>query len=235
MNLLLLSPDRVDAEGIATIDGEAVGHIIGVLGKGVGDTLRIGVLGGQIGSATIVALSTGEATLRCTVQRDPPPPSPVKLVLALPRPPMLRRSLAQATAMGVKHIHLIQTARVDKSYWSSPSLSPDKIDEQLRLGLTQAVDTVLPVVTLHRRFKPFAQDVLPTLLGGGVGLVADLVDGAAPVTAASGPVALAIGPEGGWVDFERELFAAAGLTAVTLGPRVLRVETAVVALLARLG
>jgi RsmE family RNA methyltransferase len=42
-----------------------------------------------------------------------------------------------------------------------------------------------------------------------------------------GRVALAIGPEGGWVDFELTLLAARGFVPFSLGERILRVEVAV--------
>ena len=49
---------------------------------------------------------------------------------------------------------------------------------------------------------------------------------------ANDSTALLIGPEGGWTDTEREQFAAAGWSGVSLGPLVLRAETAVCAALA---
>lgn len=234
MNLLLLEPEQVAPDGVARIDGDALAHVIGVLGKGVGDSLVVGVRDGKIGSATITELSTGAAELKIALTRDPPPPSWAHLVLALPRPPMLRRIFGHAAAMGVKRIDLVGTARVDKSYWGTPSLHADKVGHQLRLGLSQAVDTVLPEVHCHRRFLPFVEDELPTL-ATGQRIVADIAPGAAPIRPATGPVTIVVGPEGGLVDFERERLADQGFTAVTLGPRVLRVETAVVAVLARLG
>ena len=45
-------------------------------------------------------------------------------------------------------------------------------------------------------------------------------------------VALAVGPEGGWTDFERALLVAHGFTEVSLGTRVLRSDTACLALVA---
>jgi len=235
VNLLLLDVSQVDADGRATVRGTALEHIRTVLKKGAGDTLVAGVVDGRIGTATIESVDDGAATVQCTLHRDPPPPSVVTLVVALPRPPMLRRVLFSAASMGVKRIHLIATARVEKSYWSTPSLQPDKIAEQLRLGLAQGVDTRWPIVELHRRFRPFVEDALAGIAGDGARLVADPVPGAAPIEPATSPVTIVIGPEGGLVPFERERLAAAGFSSVHLGPRILRVETAVVAALARLG
>ncbi|MEX1363895.1 MAG: RsmE family RNA methyltransferase, partial [Nannocystaceae bacterium] len=104
-----------------------------------------------------------------------------------------------------------------------------------RLGLEQARDTVRPTVSLQRRFLPFVQDVLPGWTGQGRRLLGHpRLDAEAPQPSRE-PTTVAIGPEGGWVPFEVEQFESAGFRCVSLGPRILRVETAVVALLARLG
>ncbi len=233
MNLLLLPRGSVDADGRAHVVGDAVAHVRRVLGKGVGDDLKVGEREGRIGRAVIESLDDHGLRLRCTLDADPPPKLPVTLVLALPRPPVLRRVLQHATTMGVGRIVLCNAARVEKSYWGSPALLPDEIDAQLRLGLEQGRDTVAPSIEQRPRLRPFVEDELAHAaiprrwLADG--------DGRTPVPCdVREPSIVAIGPEGGWVDFERELFAAAGFTAVTLGVRPLRVETAVVAVLARL-
>ncbi len=234
MNLLLLEPSQLAEDGVATLDDRQLRHVTGVLGKAVGDTLVVGELGGRVGQGEIVALSRAEARVRCTFDREPPAPSRVTLVLALPRPPMLRRVLGHVTAMGIKRVALIGANRVEKSFWDSHSLTSAAIDEQLRLGLEQAGDTVLPQVTLHRRFRPFLEDELPTWTPTTHRFVAD-AGPTATVAPGEGSVLVAVGPEGGWVDFERERWADAGSTIFSLGPRPLRVETAVVAVIARLG
>ncbi len=235
MNLLLIEPAERQAEGRARIGGRKLQHLRRILGKGEGDTVRVGELGGGLGEGTIERLEPEAAWLRYTATEPPPPPSPVQLVLALPRPPMLRRTLGHATALGVKRIVLLHAARVEKSFWDSHSLAPAAIDEQLRLGLEQARDTVRPQVELRRRFRPFVEDELVAWAGPGRRLVSDASTEAPSPVFAPEATTVAVGPEGGWVPFERELLAAAGFAPVSLGPRVLRVETAVVALLARLG
>ncbi len=234
MNLLLLDADAVDADGRATIGREAVTHVRTVLGKGVGDSLRVGVLGGTMGEAVIEAHAGETMRLRCTLGQPPPPKRPFELVLALPRPPVLRRVLQHATTMGVARIVLCNAARVEKSYWSSPALVPDAIAAQLRLGLEQARDTIAPPVELRPRLRPLVEDELAQR-GDAVRLVADGSGATAMPCDLTRPAIIAIGPEGGWVEFELALLRAAGFTAVSLGPRALRVEAAVVAALARLG
>ena len=65
-------------------------------------------------------------------------------------------------------------------------------------------------------------------------LVADAAGAEPCPLGVDGPTALLIGPEGGLLDEELDRFAAAGARTVSLGPRALRVEHAVVALLSRL-
>ena len=186
------------------------------------------------------------------LEREPPRSLPITLALALPRPPSLRKVLQQATAMGVKHFVLFASARVEKSYWQSTGLEPAALREQLLLGLEQAGDTALPRIDLARRFRPFVEDALPVLADSAPILVAHPEPSASLVTPGMGRAFLVvgvyqlnvrqalsraflvIGPEGGLQDHELERFEAVGAKRVGLGPRVLRVETAVVALLARL-
>jgi len=172
--------------------------------------------------------------MRVTLDRNPPPPLPLTLVLALPRPKVLNRVIASATSLGVKRIFLINAWRVEKSYWKSPRLSGENLLQQRILGLEQARDTILPAIELRRFFRPFVEDELPAIIGDSLALVAH------PRAAIECPrdvaceVTLAIGPEGGFIEEEIASLARIGFTPVSLGPRVLRVETAVVWSAARL-
>lgn len=236
MNLILLDAADFDAAGHARVrDPRRLSHLREVHRAAVGDELTLGVADGAMGRGRLVHLADDEA--RFAIERlelPPPAPLPVHLVLALPRPRMLARTLEHVTALGVKHITLLHTRRVEKSYWQSPELLPARILEHLVLGLEQARDTVLPEVRLETRFKPFVEDRLPALLAGRRGLLAH------PGMATPCPrgiderSVLLIGPEGGFIPYEVERLLAAGCEGIHLGERILRVETAVTALLARL-
>src|SRR5690606_26111522 len=108
-------------------------------------------------------ISPGAVRLHCKLTEPPPSPLPITLLLGLPRPKMLKRILQSATVLGVKNIYLINSYRVEKSYWQTPFLSEKAIREQLVLGLEQGCDTVLPQVHLVKRFKPFVEDELPNI------------------------------------------------------------------------
>lgn len=236
MNLLLLEPGERGADGIVRVRGERLAHLRDVQAYAAGDHLRVGEPGGLLGSGEVLAIDGHEAVIRIAALDQPPPaPLPCTLVIALPRPKMIKRILVDATSLGIKHICFINSWRVDKSFWSSPLLATDEIAAKCRLGLEQAIDTVLPQVSLHKRFRPFVEDELPAIIGGSLALVAHPAAVDTCPRHPAQPVTLVIGPEGGFIPFEVDLLRSAGCRPVTLGSRILRVDTAVTALLGRLG
>ena len=245
MNCILLPAanflhDRAHIHALPQID-----HVNNVLAAKVGDTLKIGQLGGHLGTAVIDDMTPDCIQLRDVKLTMPPPPKlDLTVILALPRPKVLRRLIMDMTALGVRDIILINSYRTQKSYWQSPMLK--RLNEFVLEGLQQGVDTIAPRISLQKRFKPFVEDELPRLVSKGA-IVAH------PYTSQSlaqylqkqylqkqdlqKPSALAmpnlvcIGAEGGWIDYEIELLAAQGCEAVHVGPRILRTEAAVNVLL----
>lgn len=234
MNLLLLHPDDLRPDGLAVITGRRLEHMLKVQRVKAGQQLRAGLLNGLMGHATVQQLSSTQALLELQLDQPPPAKLPLTLVLALPRPKMLRRTLQTIASMGVARLVLVNSFRVEKSFWQTPWLEAANIREHLLLGLEQACDTVLPEVILEKRFKPFVEDRLPDLSANSLRLVAHPGEFPECPRALSEPTTLAIGPEGGWIPYEVEMLRTAGFQPVQLGPRILRVETAVPALLARL-
>ncbi len=217
------------------IRGERLAHLREVQAFVVGDRLRVGELNGALGSGEIIALDEQRVLIRIIALDDAPPPAlPCTLVIALPRPKMLKRILVDATSLGIKRIDFIHAYRVEKSFWSSPSLAPAVLTEKCRLGLEQAIDTVLPQISLHPRFRPFVEDELPGMIGDSLALVAHPAGDTECPHKVTQQTTLVIGPEGGFIPFEIELLRTAGCTPVTLGPRILRVDTVVPTLLGRL-
>ena len=236
MNLLLLDRDETDTAGGPTVlAGRRARHLIDVLGVAPGAALRAAIVGGPLGTATVVAVEPGAAP-RVTVQfvatGDAPPPAvAVDLIVAVPRPKVLSRVVQIAAAFGVGAIHLTRSWRVDKAYMSSPRLAPDALALDARLGAEQGGAPRLPAVTVHDRFMAML-DAVPRRPRSIVLHPRD----AAPIEAAlapgvATPVLAAIGPEGGWIDREVATFVDRGFTVVEIARPVLRVEAAVAALL----
>lgn len=239
MNIILIDPVEVSATNTVTLHDRRLGHIRKVLRSKAGDTVRIGLINGMMGVGVITELGRDRAILKIKADTPPPAKKAIDLVLALPRPIMLKRILAQAASFGVARIFLINANRVEKSFFNATLLAANNLADCLRQGLEQGVDTILPELSVHPRFRPFVEDILPPIATAcPVRLVAhpdtDLhLHQAAPGMAGKRSL-LAIGPEGGWVDFEIERFREQGLTPFTLGPRILRMDTAVPALLAQI-
>ncbi|WP_175652838.1 16S rRNA (uracil(1498)-N(3))-methyltransferase [Pseudomonas sp. Marseille-P9899] len=234
MNLLLLEEADFIAADRAVLSDRRFTHMQDIHRVAVGDSLRVGRLGGLMGQATVERLEGHEAELSLRFDQPPPAKLPLTLVLALPRPKMLRRVFQTVATMGVAKLVLVNSYRVEKSFWQTPFLDPAAIRENLILGLEQARDTVLPEVIIEKRFKPFVEDRLPAIAQDTLGLVGHPGNHPPCPRGVDEPVTLAIGPEGGWIPYEIDLLGKAGLAPVQLGDRILRVETAVTALLARL-
>lgn len=231
MNLLLLEPDELSVDGTAVLTGRRLAHAREVLAVQAGDTLRVGVIGGSVGTADV--LSTGDALTLRVALTDPPPARPgVDLVLAIPRPKALKRIFPVIAQLGVDRVVLVNAVRVEKSYFDSAALAPETARRLLLDGLEQARDTMVPEILVRPRFRPFVEDELDTLFPSPTrrllahphapALARDAAPGVAPARSV-----VAIGPEGGWVPFEIDLLCTNGFTPFSLGPRVLRTETMV--------
>ena len=235
MNLVLFSEaDFISENVIAIRDARRLEHITHIHQTKLGDTLKVGLINGKIGTGEVVLFNQTEIHLEITLTQAPPKPLPVTLVLALPRPKMLKRTLQTLATLGVKKIYLINSYRVEKSYWQTPLLEEDAIREHLLLGLEQACDTHMPEVHLIKRFKPFVEDDLQAIIGETRALVAHPYTNLPCPAQIDYAITLAIGPEGGFIPYEIDLLEKCGFTAVNLGERIMRVETVVPYLLGRL-
>lgn len=234
MNLALLLPDDLHGNDLARLRGRRARHVQEVLQAQSGDEVTVGLLNGAIGRGRVLALEPDHVELSLRWLRPAPAPLPLTLILALPRPKMLRRVLQTVAAMGVKKLILLNSYKVEKSFWQTPWLRPEALQEQLMLGLEQACDTLMPEVILEKRFKPFVEDRLDDLAGASQRLVAHPGTAAPCPQAVSHPVTLCVGPEGGFIPYEVEKLTERGFAAVHLGSRILRVENAVPVLVGRL-
>jgi RsmE family RNA methyltransferase len=240
MNLILLEPTELDDSGDATLSGVRANHMRNVLRVAAGDRVRIGVVGGPIGIATVRSITADAVALQCALEPVVPPRPRVDLLLALPRPKVMRRLWAQIAALGVGRIILTNAARVERDYFDAHVLRPDSYRPLLIEGLQQARDTRRPEVSIHKQFRILVEDELDGLYPSGLRLVADPSATATAASIVSGRlggqtearVLLAVGPEGGWNDFETALLHAHGFEPIGMGPRTLRTDTACVALLA---
>jgi len=251
MNLILLSDADFISPTRVRLSGRRFKHIQEILKAQEGQHLTVGKINGLMGQGTVVSEETEqnlsfprkrESTyieLEVKLDQKPPQALHLTLILALPRPPMLKRILFSAAMLGIKKIIILNFNRVEKSLWNSSVLKIAAMEEQLILGLEQAKDTVMPEVLLKKRFKPFVQDELPGLIKGKTALVAHpekVVTGTtfSIKSRACHDFLLVIGPEGGILDFEISLLKEAGCQTLDLGPRILRTDSVLPLVVGRL-
>ncbi len=244
MNLLLVDASELHDVRELRISGDdrRAQHLRTVLEVAPGTRLRAGVIGGALGTATVIADDGDAIHLVLELGDTVPSPFPVELVLAVPRPKVLTRAIEAAASFGVTRIDLTNAWRVDKSYLDSPRLDPDALALAARLGAEQGGTTHVPPIELHRRLMALLDDRWPAgesrsgtcLIAHPGGAPIENAIIVAPSSAPDRPVVLAIGPEGGWIPREVETFVARGFTEVSLGDPILRVETALAAALGQL-
>jgi len=231
MNRLILEPWEVGSDSIALVNGGRAKHLLEICRLTVGDTVRLGVVNSTTGHGRILAVDGQK--LRLEVELDGAEKresSKVTVLLALPRPQMLRRILQKAATFGVSKLVLFRSERVEKSYFSSPLLSEESIRAELLVGLQQGGDTVLPVVEIYKKFNEFLasdsfgsedsrylfdRDSAETLMAYQQ-----------PLKSKNSDPTFLIGPEGGFIPSEKELFSEKGFKSVKLSEHILRVESA---------
>lgn len=234
MNRILFEPDEI-ADGRASFADARAEHVLGVLHGAVGQVLKTGVVNGLRGTSVIEEIADGRVSVRCTHDESAPEPW-IDLLLAPPRPRAFKRLLPQLAAFGVGTIVLVGAEKVEKDFWGAQILKEAVHRPLLVEGLVQAGTTALPRLVVRKRFREYLARSFETDFPTVNRIVAHPYDAAA-VTSASAPAGrplLAIGPEGGWTDEEVALLEARGFRRFSLGGRILRTDTASIALLARL-
>ena len=258
MNRILFERSEI-VDGVATFGGERAEHVLTVLHGEVGQVLKTGEIDGRIGTSTIQSIdTTGPARISVAVSHREESLRPwVDLVLAPPRPRVMKRLLPQLVTLGVGKIVLVGAKKVEKDFWGATLLKPENYRPLLVDGLMQAGTSILPTIALRRNFRKFVREELDTMLPSPNRIVAHPYEtkDSRPETgdrsqSTNRPIehsnnrtiehsnisslTLAIGPAGGWTDEEISLLEEHGFSRYSLGSRILRTDTATIALLAQL-
>ncbi len=225
MNLILFDEDEL-ADGIPCDDARMV-HVTKILRLNVDDEFLAGIVGGQIGHASLISRKMNRWKIRFNPVRDSTGTYPVTVLLGCPRPPVARRLLKDLSTLGVGKIIICSTDLNEKSYLSSRLWRDGLYKFALLEGAMQGGVTHLPSVTIKKNLSSSLK-VLPE--GKNNQLIAlDNNQRAIPLSGMAADfrqVVLAVGPERGWTDRERGILEGTGFTLIQLGKRILRTETA---------
>ena len=235
MNLILLLEQDYIANNTVKLNDDRFNQIRHIHQSKVGEQVRVGQLNGLMGSAIINSIDNTSVELSVDLRHSPPQKLPLKVILALPRPKMIRRIFRSIAELGIDELIVINSYKVEKSFWNSPALKENTVRDYLISGLQQAKDTQLPKVSFHRLFKPFVEDVLPLMISSNQRCLIAHPSASTPCPhPLNRPAIVAIGPEGGFTGYEVNKFNEAGFESVQLGDRILRVENAITALASKL-
>lgn len=235
MNIVLFDSGEISSGGSVEVSDVRARHLLRVLGVTPGSVVRIGVIEGPLGIGTVTGIAETRVTLQCVLDAVAPERPRVDLLLALPRPKVLRRLWAHLAALGVGRVILTNAEKVERDYFDSHIVHNEGFRPLLIEGLQQAKDTRLPIVSVHKRLTVLVEDELDLLCPAGRRLVAH-PDSETSIAAALGGITsdervlVAVGPEGGWNDFELALLERHRFERVGLGPRTLATTTACIAL-----
>jgi len=243
MNRILFEKDEI-RDGVVTFGGVRAEHVLDVLHGEVGQILKTGEVNGLVGTSEITSFSrlaslvpSPSVTVCCHHDEESSRPW-VDLILAPPRPRVMKRLLPQLAALGVGRIFLVGAKKVEKDFWGATLLKEENYRPLLIDGLMQAGTSILPTLETRRNFRRFVTDELDVLFPASTRLVAHPYgrkgDTRRETPDVGGRLLLAIGPEGGWTDDEVALLEEHGFARYSLGSRILRTDTATVALLAQL-
>jgi 16S rRNA (uracil1498-N3)-methyltransferase len=216
------------APGLITLRGPEAHHLGTVCRVRRDDPVCLFNGDGHEYPGRVVDVSRKDVTVEITGVSSPHRELPFVLRVAAPLPKGDRAQflVEKLTELGVTRFSVLSTAR---SVVSPREAKIEKLQRYVIEASKQCGRNVLMVIDAPRPWEEFLRDeALPSRR-----LIAH--PGGAERIDAGGDVAVAVGPEGGFTDDEVGLALAAGWRTVGLGPRILRVETAALALAARMG
>lgn len=243
MNRILFEKDEID-DGFVSFSDERAEHVLKILHGEVGQTLKTGEVNGLIGTSEIVLIKG--KTVRVKVNHKEESLKPwIDLILAPPRPRVMKRLLPQLATMGVNRITLVGAKKVEKDFWGATLLREENFRPLLVEGLMQAGTSILPEIRLEKSFNRYLKSGIEEYEGFtkivahpyekvGDNSSSGRKEFSSSTSTTTPTTVLAIGPEGGWTDEEVAALEERGFTRYSLGERILRTDTATIALLARL-
>lgn len=224
-------------EATATLTGDQAEHMVRVLRAHAGMQADV-VAGGHVFHAEVAAVAPQEVRFNLLAEINADPALPITLAISVFKFDHMEWGIEKATELGVaaiapmiarrteKHLALAAEKRVER--WRRIAQEAAK---QSRRSDIPAIYDPIPL-TQHVRAISDKTRVVLAEQERSTTLRAVLEDAIVAAGNQMPTLELAFGPEGGWAPEEEALFDANGWRAASLGPRILRAETAAIAALA---
>ena len=196
------------------------------------------VAGGHVFHAEVAAIADGEVRFNLIAELEAEPALPVTLVMAVYKFDHMEWAIEKATELGVASIAPVIARRTEKHLAEAAEKRAERWRRIAHEAAQQSRRSDVPLihdpVSLATRVKAaskatrivLAEQERSTTLRNALEEIMAASQAEMPA------LEIAIGPEGGWAPEEEALFDANGWRAVSLGPRILRAETAAISALA---
>lgn len=216
----------------ASLTGDQAQHLSRVLRATPGQVFDV-VAGGFLHSAEVVSVRDDEVRFLLGEEREGDAALPVHLLLAVFKFDHLEWGIEKATELGVARISPVLARRTEKHLAQAAAKRVERWRRIVREASQQSRRTDVPVVEDPATLKDALRDAdEPVKLLLAETEQENTLRAALAAAPRHAEIALAVGPEGGWAPEEMELFRGSGWQHVTMGPRILRAETAAIAALA---
>ncbi len=214
----------------ASLKGEQAVHLARVLRAQPGQIFDV-VANGFLHRAEIISSSEQEVVFTLHEELEAESALPVHLLMAVFKFDHMEWGIEKATELGVARITPVIARRTEKHLAQAAAKRVDRWRRIAREASQQSRRTDVPQID-----DPVALKAALAMASAESKLLLAETEQENSLRAAllgeAANVALAIGPEGGWTAEEMAQFAESGWKSVTLGPRILRAETAAIAGLA---
>ncbi len=219
-------------EGFAELRGEDARHLARVLRAEPGQKYEIS--DNRAAYLAEIVEARGERVVFRVLEPLPAavPPVHVTLLSALIKFDRFEWMIEKATELGVERILPVEAARTEKGLLAAARKRSERWARIAREASQQSRRVHIPEILPADRLEPNLSVAADYRYFLEESEAAPLIAMLPPYRASTAQVAVLIGPEGGWTDGERALAAAARWQAVSLGPTVLRAETAALAAIA---
>ena len=224
-------------EATATLVGEQAEHLTRVLRAQPGMEADV-VAGGHVFHTQVAAVARDEVRFNLIAELEADPALPVTLVMAVYKFDHMEWAIEKATELGVAAIAPVLARRTEKHLAESAGKRAERWRRIAQEAAQQARRSDVPLIfdptPLAARVRAASEATRIVLAEQerATTLRHALKEAMAAAGAETPTLELAIGPEGGWAPSEEALFDANGWRAASLGPRILRAETAAIAALA---
>ena len=224
-------------EATATIAGTQAEHMARVLRAQTGMEADV-VAGGHVFHAEVAAVSPKEVRFNLIAELEADPALPVTLAMAVYKFDRMEWAIEKVTELGVAAIAPVIARRTEKHLAEAAAKRAERWRRIAHEAAQQSRRSDVPLIyepaALAERVRT-ASAVTRIVLAEQerTTTLRNALDEAVAAAGTEMPsLEIAIGPEGGWAAEEEALFDANGWRAVSLGPRILRAETAALAALA---